>query len=73
MVIIYNLSSSADVNCNVVVKKRSRLNCGFINPTFFILLYELRREIPLVQWTLRIYFSMINTNTVLNSSCLGCS
>lgn len=28
MVIMYDPSSSADVNCNVVVKERSRLNCG---------------------------------------------
>lgn len=44
-----------------------------INPTFFTLLYELRRETPLVQWVLRTCFSMINITTVLNSWCLGCS
>lgn len=28
IVIIYDQSSSADVNCNAVLKERSRLNCG---------------------------------------------
>lgn len=71
-------SSFADVNCNVVVKERSRLNCGCTR--LFDQLYLLhttiwtqKRDISLIHWALRTYFSMININTVLNSCCLGCS
>lgn len=61
MVITYNPSSSADVNCNAVVKERSRLNCGWTrlfhhSHLLHTTVWTQKGDPFRVQWTLRIYF-----------------